>query len=67
MAAELERPAHPGQVGRQRLRGNAIPVRVLHAVGVHSEALSLIGGRNELPAAELIEQRLAPLSSAIDT
>jgi len=66
MTAVFERPAQSGQVGRERLRRNAIPVRVLHAVGVHREALELIRGRNELAAAQLIEQRLAPVGSAID-
>jgi hypothetical protein len=39
---------------------------VLHAVGVYREALELIRGRDELPATELIEQRLAPIGSAFD-
>jgi hypothetical protein len=39
---------------------------MLHAVGVHREALQLIRGCDELPAPELIEQRLAPIGSAIE-
>lgn len=66
MAALFERPAQSSQVRRQRLCGNAISVRMLHAIGVDREALDLIAGRRQLPAAELIEQRLALLGSALD-
>lgn len=67
-AVELKRPAQPGQMGGQGLRGHAVPVRVLKAIAVHSQAADDV--RESVASSETnghpVPNRLATLGATLD-